>query len=161
MGENNFQEKLIRGKIAETVFEQMFREGTDFDIYPLGYEHTIPILCQFRDQTEHQNHKDIINKILNNFDNTPDFLLVKPDKSNLYVVEVKYRTKYDANEIQEIAQEIRSRWDPVYLFLATPERFYFGSCKDTIENSGQMKHFNWISPDIQQKYLKIIQEFEK
>jgi hypothetical protein len=43
MQRNDFPENLMKGRIAETVFELMFREKTAFDVYPLGYEHTIPI----------------------------------------------------------------------------------------------------------------------
>jgi hypothetical protein len=163
MDQKNFPENLIKARIAETVFDQMFREGTDFDIYPLGYEHTIPILSQFRDKSENQYNKEIINKILDNFDNIPDFLMVKPDKSELYLVEIKYRNEYDAKEIQNIAQKIRERWNPVYLFLATKQRFYFDWCKDIIEHNGEMTHLKeeLITHELQQKYLKLILEFEK
>lgn len=74
MLQNNFPANLIKGKIAETVFELMFREATDFDIYPLGYEHTTPILRQYRDHPN-QQPKEILNKVLDNFDNTPDLCL--------------------------------------------------------------------------------------
>lgn len=163
MSQNNFPEQLIKGRIAETVFEQMFREGTDYDIYPLGYENTIPILRQFRDHPEHQQHKEIIYRILNNFDSTPDFLIVKPDKSKLYLVEVKFIGHYDAQRINEIAHKIRERWDPIYLFIATFERFYLDTCNDIINHNGEPTHLTveWIKQELQQKYLKLIQEFEK
>lgn len=164
MSQNDFQEDLIKGRIAETVFEQMFRETTNYDVYPLGYEHTVPILCQFRDHYEyvkHEENRETIKKILDNFSNAPDFLITKPDKSKLYIVEVKYRSSYNAKEIEEIAAKIKEKWEMVWLFLATKERFYFGSCTDTIKNNGQMKYFDWISPEKQQKYLKLIQEYEK
>ena len=38
MYHNRFPENLIKGRIAERVFELMFREGADYDVYPLGYE---------------------------------------------------------------------------------------------------------------------------
>lgn len=91
MYQNDFPANLIKGRIAETIFELMFREATDYEVYPLGYEHTTPILKEYRDHPN-QQHKDILSKVLDNFDSTPDFLLTNADKSEIYLVEVKYRT---------------------------------------------------------------------
>ena|SRR5260221_13425667 len=147
MNQNNFPENLIKGRIAETVFEQMFRQGSDFDIYPLGYEYTIPILRQFHDHPKFQQHKEIIDKILRNFNNSPDFLFVKPDKSNLFVVEVKYLEMYNQDQVMSYAEEVNAKWDPAWLFLATKSAFYFDSCNDIIHHKPNcsLLGYDWIS----------------
>lgn len=161
---NNFPENLIKGRIAETVFEQMFREWKGFDVYPLGYEYTLPILKQFKDDLFHQPHKDTIEKILHNFDTAPDFLLVKPDKSELFVVEVKYQEVYTHEYILQYAAELKAKWNPAWLFVATKTSFHFSPANEIINNpTTPMPPLakTWIPPETQQKYQKLIQEFEK
>jgi hypothetical protein len=81
---HDFAENLIKGRIAETVFELMFREATHFDVYPLGYEHSIPILRQVRDHLPDQT-LETIKRVIENVSTTPDFLLMLPDKTQVYL----------------------------------------------------------------------------
>jgi hypothetical protein len=83
MDQLNFTRNLLKGKIAETIFEQMFRRLGKFDIVPLGYEHTTPELAQY----QHLNH---VKQVLDNIRNVPDFALVSQNKGSVYLVEVKY-----------------------------------------------------------------------
>jgi menaquinone-dependent protoporphyrinogen IX oxidase len=165
MHQNSFPENLIKGRIAETIFELMFREATDFDIYPLGYEHTTPILRQYRDhQDQPQPHKEVLARVLDNFDNAPDFLLTKSDKSAIYLVEVKYRNEELNTESNlTIAKEINDKWKPSHLFLATPEAFYYDSCQTIINNQGQITRLKEsIIPEEKQTYYhQLLMRFEK
>ena len=162
MTENHFPENLIKGRIAETVFELMFREGTDYDVYPLGYEHITPILRQYRDHPNFVN-KDIINKVLDNYNESPDFLLTNHNKSEVYLVEVKYRSKFDQQEILKIAKEINERWHPAHLFLATPEKFYYDPLTTIIEKQGNMDPLREaiINTERQKFYHDLLMRFEK
>lgn len=156
----DFNEKLIKGRIAETVFERMFREQTKFDIYPLGYEYTLPILQQVKDEISHNEKKAVIQKILENFDDSPDYLLVKPDKSEVYTVEVKYLQEFNLERIVKDALSINERWHLTWLFVATKDGFYFDTCNKIVEYN-KIHPLDWVSITNQQKYLKLIQEFEK
>lgn len=162
MAENNFPENLIKGRIAETVFELMFRDGSEFEIFPLGYEHITPILRHYHDHPN-QEHKDIIQKVLNNYDGSPDFLLTNRDKSKIYLVEVKYRSEYTDYDILKIAEEINTRWQPCKIFLASPNRFYYDSCKNIIINHGNITPLSQhlIPPDKQKFYHDLLMRFEK
>ena len=71
--ENNFPENLIKGKIVETIFQQMFLETEKYNVYPTGYETSLPQIAQLR------HHKDI-ESILDRVRKTPDFVLVPKDK---------------------------------------------------------------------------------
>jgi hypothetical protein len=141
----------------------MFRVATHFDVYPLGYEHTMPILREFRDHPEVGHHKAVIERILDNFNNTPDFLLVKPDKSEIFLIEVKFRHEFSKNNILEIANDIRTRWNPVYIFLATPEGFYFDTCNEILNKEGEITPLSetWIPKHYQQTYLNLLNKFER
>lgn len=162
MYQNKFPENLIKGRIAETVFELMFREGTDFDVFPLGYEHTAPVLIQYKNHPG-EIHKEIIDKVLENFEDTPDFMLIKPNKSELYLVEVKYREKYDPEELLKLATEINKNWHPVKLFLATSEKFYYDSCRNIINYKGIIEPLKQttIPKEKQDYYHNLLMRFEK
>ena len=44
-----FTKNLVKGKIAETIFAQMFREVGDYTVIEFGYEKIIPELIQQKD----------------------------------------------------------------------------------------------------------------
>src|SRR4051812_20853801 len=118
MQRSDFPENLIKGRIAETIFELMFREATSFDVYPLGYERTIPILRQFRDHHSVMQ-SEMVSTVIDNLSDTPDFLATLPDKTQVYLVEIKYRREVHTSEIISIATKIYARWHPATLFVAS------------------------------------------
>ena len=150
----NFSKQLIKGRIAETIFEEMFRISEEFTIIPLGYEHTTPILAQY------QGHAQI-KEVLDNIRSAPDFALISQDKSQVYLVEVKYRGNPTDTAILEIAEETKTRWNPCFLFVATQDKFYFTSCNQIIANKGTMDELSerWIKEDVQREYLSLLKEF--
>lgn len=147
---------LIKGKIAEVIFEEMFREAGEFTVLPIGYEHTIPELAQYQ-------HHVQVKKVLDNIRNAPDFALISQDKTKVYLVEVKYREAIQSDEVLAIANELLTRWDPVYLFLATKKVFFFSPCHTIVNNAGQISEMtdNWIALEEQHKYLDVFLEFIK
>jgi len=150
----NFSKQLIKGKIAETIFEEMFRVSEEFTIIPLGYEHTTPILAQYQ-------HHAQIKEVLDNIRSAPDFALISQDKSQVYLVEVKYRKSLHDKNILEIAEETKERWNPCFIFVATNEKFYFSSCSQIITNKGKIDELGerWVKEDVQKQYLLLLQEF--
>jgi len=155
-----FSRKLIKGRIAEVVFEQMMRgEGKNM-VIPIGYEYTTPMLTQYRGHAE-------IEKIIDNVADAPDFALVSKEQTSegkvkIYLVEVKYRSKLDIDDIKEHAGELKKRWEYPWLFVATPEGFYCGECRDIL-SGGRIDPLseNWVISDNQYKYLSLLNEFEK
>ena len=152
----NFSRSLIKGKITETIFEEMFRVSGKFTILPLGYEHTTPILAQY-------NRLLHVQRVLENIRNAPDFALVSDDKASVYLVEVKYRSQFDKDDILEIAEKIHSSWDTCFLFLASQNGFYYGSVKDIINRGGEINELPEIriNKEIQEQYLSLLSEFIK
>lgn len=150
-----FSRDLIKGKIAEIVFEQMFREAGEFTILRLGYEYTSPELAQYRNHFE-------VKQVLDHIKSTPDFALVSHDKKRVFIVEVKYRTKWNDSEFKKIAVNTLKYADPSWLFIATPEAFYFDTCHNVDNHEGDLNRLSakWIPKDIQAKYLNLLKEFE-
>jgi len=151
----NFSRKLIKGRIAEVVFEQMIREEERYTVIPFGYEHTIPTLSQYQGLAE-------VPKIIDNIADAPDFALISEDKTKIYLVEVKYQTIFDFEKVKEHAQKLVQRWEYPWLFIATPQRFYCGMAKDIL-STGRINDLpeSWVKNDRQIEYLKLLNEFEK
>ena len=147
-------ENLIKGRIAELVFEGMFSE-VGCTVIPFGYERAVPELRRYNKTRQGR-------EVINNFRDTPDFALISADKQKIFLVEVKFRSKLDMEEIIKTAKRQIERWDPSELFVATKEDFYLDDCDAIIKNGNIAKLGSGaVSEELQCKYLKLIQRFEK
>ncbi len=149
-----FSKELIKGKIAETIFEQMIREEGRYEVLPFGYEHTMPSLAQYREKFSE------ISKVIENISDAPDFALVSNDKKNLYLVEVKYRRMLVSQDLMKTAEKLLKHWEYPWLFVATPHGFYCGQCKDILaERNIRRLSSNWVQMPRQTEYTKLLNEF--
>lgn len=150
----DYYKGLIKGKITESIFEEMFKVSENFTILQMGYEHTLPQLAQY------QNHIQI-KQVLENIRHAPDFVLISENKEHVFLVEVKFRHTINNTEILKYAEEINQRWQPCFLFIATPSKFYLDSCTRIISNQGEINELSehWISKNKQQQFIKILNEF--
>ena len=150
----DFSRKLIKGRIAEVVFEQMIREEGKYTVIPFGYEHTMPTLAQYRHLAEVQS-------VINNISDAPDFALISENKTKIYLVEVKFQSVLNIEELKAQAEKLLKRWEYPWIFLATPEGFRCSLCK-TILEEGYVKELSetWVAKDLQAEYLKLLNEFE-
>lgn len=148
---------FIKGKIAEIIFEELFREGSNFEVIPFGYEKNFPELAQYQEFVH-------VRKVLKVVRRMPDFMLISADKTEVFLVEVKYCTKYDEDQIHRMAEETVKYWDHSWLFVATPQNFFFSPCNDIKRNNGKMNFLsrNWIKSDkTYDKFLCLLRDFEK
>jgi Leu/Phe-tRNA-protein transferase len=154
MEKQNFEYNLIKGRIAETIFELMFRDTKKFSVLHFGYESTVPTLAQYRDTV-------VMKKVLNQVDKSPDFVLVTENKEQVYFVEVKYRAMLDKEEILKTANEIAKRWELCYLFIVSKDGFYFSPINTVIMNVGEIEPLsqNWVNTNIQEKYRELVSQF--
>ncbi len=149
----NYLRGLIKGKITETIFEEMFRESGEFTILPMGYEHTLPELAQYQHHVE-------VKQVLENIKHAPDFVLISQDKTRVFLVEVKYRKNIVPEKILQTAEDTLRLWNPSYLFVASKDRFYFSPCNFIIKSRDiEGLNENWIKRQIQDKYLLLLNEF--
>jgi hypothetical protein len=146
---------LIKGKIAEIVFEQMFRESGKYTILRSGYEYTLPELAQY-------GHLPMVKAVIENIRNAPDFVLISKNHKEVYLVEVKYRAKRNSEDLREIAGDTLNRWSHCYLFVASPDGFFCEGCQTVLNNGGHINPLNekWATPKIQKQYLEILNRFE-
>jgi hypothetical protein len=154
MNQIDFSRQLIKGRIAEVVFEQMIRDEGNYTVIPFGYEHTMPTLAQYRGLVE-------IQRIIDNISDAPDFALISNDKTKVYLVEVKYQGKLDLEKLKEYAYKLLNRWEYPWLFIATPNGFYCGLCRTILEGQVYELSENWVNKTRQAEYMKLLIEFEK
>jgi hypothetical protein len=150
-----FSRDLIKGKIAEIIFEQMFRVSGKFTILRFGYEYTQPELAQYQYLTK-------IKTVLENIRTSPDFILISQNKKEVYLVEVKYRSRRIESNTKKIAEGILETWNPSWLFIASPDGFFFEPCHTIVANKGKIGslYTKWVDKKTQLEYLKLLKEFE-
>lgn len=153
----DFSRNLIKGRIAEVVFEQMIREEERYTVIPFGYEHTMPTLAQYR-----KHFSEEVEKIIANISDAPDFALISKDNKNIYLVEVKYQSILNVKKLKEYSEKLLERWDYAWLFVATKKGFYCGQCKDVVkkEDINGLSE-KWVTKERQEEYLKLLKEFER
>ena len=152
-----FSRDLIKGRIAEVIFEQMIREENRYTVIPFGYEHTMPTLTQYR-----QFFPAEVQKVIDNISDAPDFALISEDKTKIFLVEVKYQKHPDFLRVKEYAEKLLYRWETPWIFVATPDAFYCSPCSAIYKygHIGELPE-SWVTKDRQAEYLKLLNEFER
>lgn len=151
-----FSKNLIKGKIAQIIFEQMFREQGEYTVIPFGYENILPEIFPQR------NNFEGAQRAIDNIRHAPDYTLISAKKEKVYLVEVKYRKELNIEEIKNIAAKQIQRWNPSCIFVATQNGFYFDLCSAILRKSSIQKLTEaMISRDKQNKYLILLNDFER
>ncbi len=152
--QTEFSRQLIKGKIAEHIFEQMLREAGCFTVLAFGYENILPELMHQQQGMKVAQTMEVIRR-------APDFAVINNKTHDVHLIEVKYRQKLKPSEILTLTSRMYESWKPSYLFLATPEGFYFGKVSDIVESEGKIKPLSHsqISLALQDKYRKLLNEF--
>jgi len=155
--QNDFSRNLIKGKVGEAIFDQMFREQGRFTVIPFGYDRIIPEISHYAREAEHK-------EVIDNIRSAPDFALVSHDRKQVYLVEVKYRSDFDKSTegLIEIAKKIQEKWIMVWIFVCTPNGFYFDKTSEIIKNRALAPMGEqWICKELQEKYLNLLKDFIK
>jgi hypothetical protein len=147
-----FTANLIKGRIAETIFAQMFRATGRYTVLEFGYEKVVPQLV---------GNYDHDNPVIESLRVAPDFAVIDRDTKEVRLIEVKYRQTLFQGEILECAEKMHAAWNPSYLFLATWDGFYFDEISNIIINKGNMPMFEEIATETQAEYLQILKTFEQ
>jgi len=150
----DFPENLIKGKIVETVFQQMFLEADLYEMY--SFEATV----DFSSIQHLSHHKDIQN-IIDGTSPIPQCIIVPKGKSEVYIVSTMYNPSYHSKELVETAQKLHHNWDYAWLFLATDHHLHFDSCWNIMNSHGHMDFlpYTWIPRDLQEKYRTLLRQF--
>lgn len=149
-----FARNLVKGKIAETIFAQMFRETKKYTVLDFGYERIIPELVQ-----EGYSEDSPTLKILKT---APDFAVIDKNAHTVMLIEVKYMRRLDQKYVTADIKRMQECWNPSCLFIATQEGFFFGDINTIHKNNYVILPLEekFIPKDVQEKYLKILKDFE-
>lgn len=150
-----FTRNLIKGRIAQTVFEMMFRQSGKYrSVLPFGYEYSLPELVG------PEFHTGVSQPVLERLDKSPDFIMVSTE-NEVSLVEVKFRSVLDGVYDLEMANEIARSWPETWIFMASPKGFLFDSLDEIIAKNGFIEPLNdtLIPLDTQADYLKILNDF--
>jgi len=150
----NFSRQLIKGRVAEIVFEQLLRDAGCFTVLSFGYENTLPELMHQQRDMNTESTMEIIR-------HAPDFVVINKETHDVHLIEVKFRRHMTTDGVMKDAERMFEAWKPSYLFIATPEAFYFGKVAEIVKNKGRispLKHPN-IPKALQQKYIDLLNEF--
>jgi hypothetical protein len=149
-----FSKNLIKGRVAEMIFEQMLRDAGGFTVLGFGYEKIIPELARRQDTIEAERTMEIIRR-------APDFAVIKHENNKVYLVEVKYMHNMTREKVLVAANKMINSWDPSYLFVVTPHSFFFESVRSVVEKEGEIEAFGYdaVSKNLQDEYLKLLNTF--
>jgi len=129
-----FTHELIKGKIAEIIFEQMIHSTKGYTILEFGYEKVVRQLAKER---KNENAKDTIEIIRR----APDFAVINETTHDITLIEVKYMNHAKEPRVLAAAKDIKKSWKKASLFIASPNGFYFDSVDGIIAHKGQIKDF--------------------
>jgi hypothetical protein len=150
----DFARRLVKGKIAETVFAQMLREAEAYTVLDFGYERVLPELLQ-----QGLQHDDTVFDTLRT---APDFAVIDKTQKKVFLIEVKYQHELNKYKVLDAANRMHTAWNPSYLFVATLDGFFFDDIATIIAHGGDISPLKdpYIPPAVQAKYLQILRDFE-
>ena len=96
--DNNFRESMIKGRIAETLIEELFL-SLKYNVFRYGMENTVPGIMELL--------KDVRSDVAYNIRRMPDFVIQSnqgKNKGEVYFVEVKFR-KSEEFSIKDLPKE--------------------------------------------------------
>ena len=154
MSNIQFTDQLIKGKIAEIVFEQMIHQTKGYTILEFGYEKVVRQLAKERKNDAAKETIEIVRR-------APDFAIVNEKTHDITLVEVKYMHQITPKYVRQAARDIKKSWKRASLFIASPEGFFFGSVSELVDNGGHIKpfHHNHITKKRQQEYLALLNKY--
>ena len=107
---NDYAKNFVKGRIAETIFEEMFAEAGCFTIIPFGYERLVPEMANCKKFASAQ-------KVIDNIRTAPDYAVISRDEKKIFLIEVKFKSTLRIEEIIENAKKQAERWNPLGCLL--------------------------------------------
>lgn len=105
--ESNYRFNMIKGRIAETLIQEMFL-SLGYNVFRYGMENTIPGIMELL--------KGVKSDVANEIRRMPDFVVQNPNNNEVYFVEVKFRASGTLAR-KDIAKEYA--WGNAYFILVS------------------------------------------
>ena len=93
--ENRYKEGMIKGRIAETLIEELFL-SLEFNVFRYGMENTVPGIMKLL--------KEVRGDVANTIRKMPDFIIQNPKTNEVFFIEVKFR-KDEGYSLSDLEKE--------------------------------------------------------
>ena len=80
--ESQYRESMIKGRIAETLIEELFL-SLKYNVFRYGMENTVPGIMNLL--------KGVRSDVADNIRRMPDFVIQHPERKDVYFIEIKFR----------------------------------------------------------------------
>lgn len=120
----SFASNVVKGRIAETLIEEMFKKS-GYIVYRFGYEAILENISQLRQLGRELQDSDTLDRIRS----IPDFLVISPNGS-VQLVEVKYSSTGSLSKSK--LNKYAGYWKEARILLVSPTKPHF--CINYIEN---------------------------
>ncbi len=87
--EGRYKEGMIKGRIAETLIEELFL-SLKYNVYRYGMENTVPGIMDLL--------KGVRGDVATNIRRMPDFVVQHPNTKEVFFIEVKFRANEEFNK---------------------------------------------------------------
>lgn len=156
MNNIKFTHELLKGKIAEIIFEQMIHSTKGYTVLEFGYEKVVHQLAKANKNDEARAMIEIVRR-------APDYAIVNEENHNVTLVEIKYMARRTNSKVLAVAKEIQQSWRHAALFVASPDGFFFDQVDNIIIKKGEIKPFahRKIPQKMISQYLGLLNEFIK
>ncbi len=122
MTQNNFAEGMLKGRMAETLFEELMKSSGNI-VYRFGYESIVQNLTQLEEKFD--RYSDVGEKIRS----IPDFIVLdKKGRPILTEVKFRFRPEIHENDFHKFLM-IEKLWDATLVLINCWEQPYFRIAK--------------------------------
>jgi hypothetical protein len=154
MTQNNFAEGMLKGRMAETLVDELLRKSGN-TVYRFGYEAILQNLSQIKQAFDaHSEAGEKIRAI-------PDFIVI--DKNGIPVfLEVKFRrdAKLHSEDVERL-ERIKKFWSAKIIFVNSIQRPFFQvSDAPYVDNEGKLISKPLIEENAWKIDPKVYEEFE-
>ena len=138
--ESNYKEGMIKGRIAETLIEELFL-GLGYNVFRYGMENTVPGIMDLL--------KGVKSDVAKNIRRMPDFVIQHPHRKDVFFIEVKFRSNGEFSK-KELPKDYP--YENCYFVVVSKKHIKCISYKELMEDKK-------VTP-ISKNYLGNRKEFE-
>ncbi|MEK6932718.1 MAG: hypothetical protein AABW56_02890 [Nanoarchaeota archaeon] len=152
----SFASNVVKGRIAETLVEEMFKKS-GYKVYRFGYEAILQNISQSNIDIKDSETKEKIRSI-------PDFVVVSP-KGSIQLIEVKYSADGILSKLK--LKKYLEFWNEARVILVSSKEPYFSISyiRHFMKNEKlyplENDKFTTIDPEIIKKFSEIVKEYFK
>mgnify|MGYP001591689846 CR=1 FL=1 len=162
MTQNNFAESMLKGRMAETLFEELMRVSGNI-VYRFGYEAIVQNLIQLEEKFS--RYGDVGEKIRS----IPDFIVLNK-KGEPLLVEVKFRARPNDpmhRDTVEILRRLEKSWGATLVLVNCWEQPYFRivqppyfDSKKKLQLKPLLSYIAWnIHPNVYEEYETLVHKY--